>query len=219
MTDIWLDDSESAEYLGGGGGDDESAEWYDDEAGEDVDFGDAVRTVSRRRRDQDDRGAAARRRALEIQRRTRARAAVHAPSGPVTTTTAIRNTRSAVRHLDLENRVRADAFGGTAKTLGRRNTGTERAVSATAVVDTLKRELDSLDLDDELTSALQTVAEYAPLLFLRSPAKGLRNPQVVAGLTGIGLAITGAIIRRVREDDNDGGEGLAAPRAGQSSTK
>lgn len=223
MTDTWVD--ESAEYFGGNDG----AEWYEDGAGEYVDFGDgemfgdAVRGVSVRRRE-DDQRVAARRRALEIQRRAQA-ARSRTPARPVTTTAAIRNTRAAVRNVDLENRVRADAFDGAIGAVRTRSTGLERTASAAALGDTIKNELDSfeLDLGEELTNALKTVVDFAPLVFLRSPEKGLRNPPVLAGLTGVGIAITGLIIRRIRADGAIGGGGggvdLVRPRAGQQPTK
>jgi uncharacterized Ntn-hydrolase superfamily protein len=218
MTDTWLD--ESADYFGG----DESADWYDDGDGEDVDFGDddlfgeATKSAAARRREEDKRRAAARRRALEIQRRARASRS-RTPARPVTATTAIKNTRAAVRQVDLENKVRADAVGGAVTGLRRRSTGLERTTSAAAVVNTLKNELDNFedDLGEDLTNALKTVADFVPLVFLRSPEKGLRSPAVMAGIAGLGISVTGLIIRRVQGSDNGigGGVDLAAPRGNQ----
>ena len=215
MTDIWLGDSESAEYFGG----DESAEWYDDE---DIDFGDsdlydeASRPTVRR---EDPRRAAARRRgALEMRRKASRRRS--RPAGPVTTASAIRNTREAVREVALADRVRGDAVAGAVRSLGKRNTGLERSVSAGSVVDTLKRELEALKddnrLDPEVTGVLQTLAEYAPLLFLNSPGPGFRKPEYMAGIAGIVLAGGGFLLRRALSDDDSEGvvdrSELAAPR-------
>jgi hypothetical protein len=217
MTDILIDDA--ADYFGGN---DDSADWYDN-GGEDVDFGDddlfgdATTRTSVRGREDDRRRAAARRRSLEIQRRAQM-SRRRTPSRPVTTSTAIRNTRNAIRHVDLENRVRSDAVGGAVTGLRRRSTGLERTTSAAALVNTLKTELDNFedDLGAELTNVLKTVADFAPLVFLRSPEKGLRNPPVVAGLAGLGIAVAGLIIRRIQDDDSvDVGSNsgaLSAPR-------
>ena len=138
----------------------------------------------------------------------------------MTATTAIKNTRAAVRQVDLENKVRADAVGGAVTGLRRRSTGLERTTSAAAVVNTIKNELDNFqgDLGVDLTNALKTVADFVPLVFLRSPQKGLRNPAVMAGIAGIGISVTGLIIRKVQDSDGGiggGGVDLAAPRATQ----
>jgi hypothetical protein len=213
MTDIW--DTESAEYV-----DDEAAEWDDD--GEDVEFGDSdmfgeAGNAAQKRREAQVR---ARRRALEIQRRAVA-ARRRVPARPVTTTTAIRNTRAAVRREHLANQVRSDSFGGAVGGLRRRTTGLERTVSAAAVTNTIKNELDTFtdrgDLDEGVTNILKTLVDFVPLVFVKSDVKGYRNPPVVAAAAAGAVALTGLLIRSIqnRNDNGGGGVDLAAPRPGQ----
>jgi hypothetical protein len=216
MTDLW--DSEAAEYL-----DDEGAEWYD--GGEDIDFGDSdlfgeAKSPAQKRLEA---RMGARRRALEIQKRA---ARSRTPARPMTTTAAIKNTRTALKREHLTNQVRADAVGGAVGGLRVRTLGLERTASFEAVGDTLKTEFNKTfgdDLGDDVTGVLNAVIDYLPLVFLKSDVKGFRNPPVMAGLAGGALVLTGLIIRALRNngdvDVDLRGSEPAAPRSGQPTTK
>jgi hypothetical protein len=220
MTDLW--DSEAAEYFGG----DESADWYDE--GEDLDFGDndlfgEVKSDAQKRHEAQRKAVSvARSRALEMRRR----AAQTRPSArPRTAAAAIRQTRADVNRVNLQNRVQADAVGTAVRALKTRNSGLERAASTEVLGDAVNKELEKFrtDLGDGLTNALQSVIEFVPLVFIRSPERGLRNPAVLAGVAGGVLAITGLIIERLRDDPDRktgvGGSDSAAPRSGSPTTK
>jgi hypothetical protein len=224
MTDLW--DSEAAEYL-----DDEGAEWSDD--GEDVDFGEddvfgeAKSAAQKRREAQQRKAAAARRRRLLIEKRMRT-ARARTPARPMTTTSAIKNTRSALQREHLVNQVRADSLGGAVGGVRRRTKALENTVSAAAVTNTIKNELDRFNGEDELgqnlVNVLKTIVDFIPLAFVRSDTKGIKNPPVVAGLTAGAIAITGLIVDRIRADGefrggSGSGTGLAAPRSGQPTNK
>ena len=215
MTDLW--DSEAAEYF-----DDESAEWYDD--GEDVDFGDddvfgeAKSEAQKKREAAQRRAAAARRRRLLIERRAQA-ARRRTPARPMTATAAIKNTRTALQREHLTNQVRADSLGGAVGGVRRRTKALENTVSAAAVTNTIKNELDNFTIkegnDDgvlpaDVTKLLQTIVDFVPLAFVRSDVKGIKNPPVVAGLAAGAIAITGLVIRAVNNKSDDGGRGVAS---------
>ena len=207
MTDLW--DSEAAEYL-----DDEGAEWYDD--GEDVDFGDddvfgeAKSEAQKRREAAQRRAAATRRRRAAIERRSRASRS-RAPARPMTPKTAILNTRAAVKRVDLENQVRADALAGAVSRLRTQTTGLTKTVSAAAVTNTVKNELDKFSGDDDLgqnlTNVLKTIVDFVPLLFVKSDVKGYRSPPVAAAVAAGVITITGLLVDRLRDDDGEFGGG------------
>ncbi|HWM21116.1 MAG TPA: hypothetical protein VNO51_15600 [Ilumatobacteraceae bacterium] len=213
MTDIWYDSE--TDYLGS----DDGAEWYDDGDAEYVDFGDDVmfddattRTSKRHRDEAARRQAIARRQVAARQRQALARRP-RTPARPVTTNTAIRNTRAAVRHVDLENRVRADSLGGAVRSLDRRTTGTERTASANALVGLLQAEVANIGLDDDIVKLVQQVLPFGALLFLRPSSQGyMRDPRFLAGGIGIAALVAGSLIRKFNEDDDDGGVGVTAPR-------
>jgi hypothetical protein len=220
MTDLW--DSEAAEYL-----DDEGAEWYED--GEDVDFGDddvfgEAKSDLQRKREAAKRRAADRRRKLLIERRTRA-ARSRTPARPMTTTAAIKNTRTALQREHLTNQVRADSLGGAVGGVRRRTKALENTVSAAAVTNTIKNELDKFTeregnvdgvLPADVTNLLKTIVDFVPLAFVRSDVKGYRNPTVVAAAAAGAVAITGLIIRGVRKPAGEIGGGGSVPRTGRT---
>jgi hypothetical protein len=215
MTDLW--DSEAAEYL-----DDDSVEW--DDEGEDLFdeddlFGEAKTAAQKRRDAARRRSAVARRRALQMRQQ-----AARRRTRPKTAAAAIRQTRADVSRAKLQNRVQTDAVGSAVKSLGTRSTGVERAISSEVLGDALNRELEKFrtDLGPGLTDALESIVEFVPLVFVRSPEKGLRNPAVLAGLLGGAGAVASLIIQRVREngDVKTGGDReLVAPRSGASAPK
>jgi hypothetical protein len=217
MTDLW--DSEAAEYL-----DDESAEWDDEGEGlyfdEDDLFGEAKTAAQKQRDAARRRATVARKRALQMRQQ-----AARRRTRPKTAAAAIRQTRADVSRSKLQNRVQTDAIGGAVKSLNTRSTGVERAISSEVLGDALNRELEKFrtDLGDGLTDALESIVEFVPLVFVRSPERGLRNPAVLAGLLGGVGALTSLIIERVRDNGEvksgvDGNQ-LTAPRSGQSPTK
>jgi hypothetical protein len=210
MTDLW--DSEAAEYI-----DDEGAEWYDDGEDyfdEDDLFGEAKSAAQKRRDAARRRAAVARRRALQMRQQ-----AARRRTPPKTATAALRQTRADVSRAKLQSRVQTDAIGTAVKSLSTRSTGVERAISTEVLGDALNRELEKFrdDLGEGLTDALESIVEFVPLVFVRSPEKGVRNPAVLAGLLGGVGALTSLIVQRVRENGEvksgrDANE-LAAPRA------
>jgi hypothetical protein len=213
MTDLW--DSETAEYF-----DDDSLEWDDD--GEDLFdeddlFGEAKTATQKRRDAARRRAAVARKRALQMRQQ-----AARRQTRPKTAAAAIRQTRADVSRAKLQSRVQTDAVGSAVRSLTTRSTGVERAISGEVLGDAINRELEKFraDLGPGLTDALESIVEFVPLVFVRSPEKGLRNPAVLAGLLGGAGALASLIIQRVRDNpETSPGVDLVAPRSGASAPK
>ncbi len=120
---------------------------------------------------------------------------------------AILNTRAAVKRVDLENQVRADGLAGAVSRLRTQTTGLTKTVSAAAVTNTVKNELDKFSGDDDLgqnlTNVLKTIVDFVPLLFVKSDVKGYRSPPVAAAVAAGVITITGLLVDRLRDDDDD----------------
>jgi Bacterial Ig-like domain (group 2) len=193
MPNLWLDedleatddlDGESVEDTGNGDPGSVGEEEYDD--------AEASAAAMRRRREQRRRALARREllRRRELARRRAAMATVRersvAARGPVTTRAAVRRTQAAVRSLDLDGKVQADAFKRALAAEAARANRAQFATVAGAVVN-----LFQTTFEDRIDVLKNPVAKgagaFVPLLLLpgKPPGGGAaayaRDPRVVGG--------------------------------------
>ncbi|WP_169807631.1 Ig-like domain-containing protein [Herbidospora mongoliensis] len=197
MSDSWLDhgDFEALDLFGGG----ESAEDYLDDVDDDAESYDdeAVSPAVRRRRVKA-RQQAVRRQRLAALARVRNRRA-RAPSGPAPTAhNAVRQTQIAVRDLNLDSKVQADAMKSALQAQSKRITRSEYAALSSVALSQFQQSFPKIVGDNPYARA---ALSFAPLLFL-SPAKQgngaaaiAGDPRVIGAVLTAGLAIAGDRLR------------------------